>query len=228
TPTISNCLIVGDTSYGSALALGITDADPTIVNSTITGHRHGILCSHATATVTNCILWGNTIDSIVLYVGGAATVTYSDIEGGWEGTGNLDVDPLFVDSDGSDDDPNTWEDNDYRLLAESACIDAGDNTAVPAWLTSDLDGRLRFADRMGTPDTGEGVPPIVDMGAYEYQCTGDLDGDGEIALGDLAGLLAHYGTTSGPAYAHGDLDQDGDVDLSDLAALLAAYGETCE
>jgi hypothetical protein len=56
---------------------------------------------------------------------------------------------------------------------------------------------------------------------------GDFDGDGEVALSDLAQLLANYGTTSGAVYGDGDIDRDGDVDLSDLAALLAVYGESC-
>ncbi|MBU0617624.1 MAG: choice-of-anchor J domain-containing protein, partial [Planctomycetes bacterium] len=59
-------------------------------------------------------------------------------------------------------------------------------------------------------------------------CFGDLDGDDDIDLADLAQLLAHYGTTSGASYEDGDLDGDGDVDLADLAALLAVYGTTCE
>jgi hypothetical protein len=56
---------------------------------------------------------------------------------------------------------------------------------------------------------------------------GDLDGDDDVDLSDLAQLLANYGTTEGATYHDGDLDGDGDVDLSDLAALLAVYGVSC-
>ena len=56
---------------------------------------------------------------------------------------------------------------------------------------------------------------------------GDLDGDDDVDLADLAQLLANYGTTSGATYHDGDLDGDGDVDLADLAALLAVYGVDC-
>jgi hypothetical protein len=58
-------------------------------------------------------------------------------------------------------------------------------------------------------------------------CFGDLDGDNDIDLADLAQLLANYGTPSGAVYEDGDLDVDGDVDLADLAALLSVYGTTC-
>lgn len=57
-------------------------------------------------------------------------------------------------------------------------------------------------------------------------CPGDLDGDLDVDIADLAMLLAHYGNT-GASPEDGDLDGDGDVDLADLAALLAVYGTVC-
>lgn len=59
------------------------------------------------------------------------------------------------------------------------------------------------------------------------RCPGNLNGDGQVNLADLAALLAHYGTTTGALPQDGDLDDDGDVDLADLAGLLSAYGTTC-
>jgi hypothetical protein len=59
------------------------------------------------------------------------------------------------------------------------------------------------------------------------ECLGDLDGDGDVDLGDLSILLAHYGMISGAELEDGDLDGDGDVDLADLSELLAVYGTTC-
>lgn len=58
-------------------------------------------------------------------------------------------------------------------------------------------------------------------------CPGDLNSDNVVDLGDLAGLLANFGTVSGATTADGDLDGDGDVDLSDLAGLLAVFGVSC-
>ena len=59
-------------------------------------------------------------------------------------------------------------------------------------------------------------------------CVGDLDGDGDTDLADLAELLGAYGSVSGdPNYnPNADLDNDGDVDLADLAELLGDYGCT--
>lgn len=58
-------------------------------------------------------------------------------------------------------------------------------------------------------------------------CVGDLDGDNDVDLSDLAVMLANYGTTSGAGPEDGDTDSDGDVDLTDLAVLLSAYGTPC-
>ena len=52
---------------------------------------------------------------------------------------------------------------------------------------------------------------------------GDLDGDGDVDLSDLAKLLSSYGCTGGGCI--GDLDGDGDNDLEDLSLLLASYGQ---
>jgi hypothetical protein len=56
--------------------------------------------------------------------------------------------------------------------------------------------------------------------------TGDVDGDGDVDLSDLALLLAAYGACEGdPNYnAAADLDGDGCIALTDLALLLSNYG----
>jgi hypothetical protein len=59
-------------------------------------------------------------------------------------------------------------------------------------------------------------------------CTGDLDADGQVRIGDLIGLLASWGPCPGdPAPCDADLDGDGDVDGQDLAIILERWGP-CE
>jgi hypothetical protein len=82
-------------------------------------------------------------------------VTYSDVKGGFGGTGNINADPLFVDAIGGN----------LRLSSGSPCIDKGSNAGVPSGITTDLDGNPRVLDG----DSNGTV--IVDMGAYEYLIT---------------------------------------------------------
>jgi len=227
------------------------DSSSTLVNCTISGNMAdneggGVYCGYnSSLTLANCILWRDTPDEIYVYYG-SAIVTYCDVQGGWPGVGNIDADPLFVDPDGPDDDPNTWEDNDFHLAADSPCIDAGCNWAVPQdsvdldgdgrtteYTPLDLDGEGRFFDDPDTADTGCGCPPVVDMGAYEsggtgpQPCPGDLDCDRVVGHSDLGILLADWGCDDPVNGCAGDLDCDGDTDHSDLGILLAHWGESC-
>jgi hypothetical protein len=89
----------------------------------------------------------------------------------WPGTGNINADPKLVDGNNGD----------FHLLKDSPCIDAGDNSALALHAT-DIDGDDRRIDDPAVADTGNGTPPIVDMGAYEFSLggggTSDTDDDG--------------------------------------------------
>ena len=55
---------------------------------------------------------------------------------------------------------------DYRLLPGSPGIDG---------ITTDIRGFPRFLDDYFQPDTGVGMGPIVDMGAFEMNTVWDWD-----------------------------------------------------
>jgi hypothetical protein len=163
----------------------------TIVGNSAARSGGGIGCwgPEATAVLSNCILWNDSAPSgaeIALGAQSTLTVSYSDVQGGqaeaeiedgslliWE-AGNIDTDPLFVDPD----------DDDYHLAPGSPCIDAADNLGVPFQDTTDLDRLPRFMDDLDTPDTGNGLCFIVDMGSYEVLGLrrGDTDRNGSGAM----------------------------------------------
>ncbi|HUU98180.1 MAG TPA: right-handed parallel beta-helix repeat-containing protein [Phycisphaerae bacterium] len=250
-PTISNCAIAANTANDDGGAIYCWDDNSArIVNCTIAANfasaGRALACDSSpyheapnAVEIVNCVLWDG--DGIRNYDESTITVTYSDVFGGWPGAGNIDADPLFVDPDGPDDDPNTWEDNDFHLSGGSPCIDAGCNWAVPPDIADldddgdtseitplDLDGEGRFFDDPDTADTGCTCPPIVDMGAYEYggtgpqPCPGDLDCDRDVDESDLGILLAAWHVS-----ADGDLNCDGVTDHADLGTLLGNWGNVC-
>jgi len=170
-PALTNVTFSGNSSQGDGGGMWNLFSHPVLSNVTFNGNSSqgvggGMFNAVSSPTLTNCIVWGNTPDQI-LDDASTTTVTYSDIQGGHPGSGNIDAAPLFVDADGPDNIPGT-PDDDLRLQEMSPAIDAGDNTALPAGVTTDVGGLPRLADAPGVPDTGNGVPPIVDMGAYEY------------------------------------------------------------
>lgn len=67
----------------------------------------------------------------------------------------------------------------------------------------------------------------LDLIASPDGCPADLDGSGDVGLGDLAVLLSSFGRAEGATHADGDLDADHDVDLADLSLLLAEFGTHC-
>ena len=74
-------------------------ADQYLTNNTIYNNNAdvcggGIYTHDMTSNIMNCILWGNTAP-VDRQISGTATVTYSDVDGGWTGTGNINEFPLF-------------------------------------------------------------------------------------------------------------------------------------
>jgi len=95
--------------------------------------------------VINTILW-NRLPEIRLRDFSSITVMYSNVQGGYEGEGNIDAIPKFA----------SLMDGDYRLRPNSPCISAGTNDGAPPF---DKDGNQR-------PN-----PPgsKCDIGAYESE-----------------------------------------------------------
>lgn len=120
----------------------------TIVYNTCDWRGGGAYLSINNSGLINCIVFGNTagVEGDNLYYYNNPTLTSScspDLAHGVDG--NSTNSPSFRDSAGKD----------YRLLPNSPCRNAGDNTSVST--EHDLAGNQRIIDS------------IVDIGAYEYQ-----------------------------------------------------------
>ncbi|MCH7872672.1 MAG: hypothetical protein IID33_13325, partial [Planctomycetes bacterium] len=165
-PTFTNCAFIRNSATGNGGGMNNDNSGPILTNCTFADNAAssggGLYNANgSTPTLANCIVWGDIPDAIVDVTGASSTVRYSNVQGGWGGTGNINGNPLFADTPAAD----------YRLSAGSPAIDAADNDSVPFGVALDVDLLSRFLDDPNTPDTGNGTPPIVDMGPYEFQIT---------------------------------------------------------
>jgi len=143
---ITGTSVVNNHAAGYIGGIDVTGTSAIINNVTVSGNTSGNgggigISGNSNADITNSIVWDNTGDEVWVY-SSSAIVTYSDIQGGYDGVGNINTDPLFIDADA----------DDYGLQIESPCIDAG--TA-----DTDGDGDEDIIDYFGT---------APDMGAFEF------------------------------------------------------------
>jgi len=157
-PSLMNVTITGNTADAQGGGIYCYSSSPSLVNVTITGNTAeyvggGIFCYiNSNPNLVNCIMWNDSPQEIYIS-SGSVIATYSDIQGGWAGTGNIDQNPLFV---GSGDHP-------FSLMEASPCIDAGiPDTLGLNLLPWDIIGNERIWDGDGNGSA------IIDMGAYEY------------------------------------------------------------
>ena len=126
-PNISNCNINTNSSLENGGGIYCYQSNPAIENCTINGNTAlgiiseggGIYCGYSSPTGVNNIIWANSAPTgSQIYISGTTSsfaCTYSDIQGGFVGYGNIDYDPLFVDP----------SNGDFHLQSASPCIDAG-------------------------------------------------------------------------------------------------------
>jgi hypothetical protein len=153
-PTITNCTFIENSVDGGGGGMRNSGSNPVISNCTFSGNMALAGCGmrnyYSSPTVINCILWGDYYDEIY-DVDSNPTVTYSDLQGGYPGVGNIDADPLFF----------TFMEFEYFLDAGSPCIDAGIPATSVVEPTEDgiSDWHPRWPDWI--PNS-----PHPDMGAY--------------------------------------------------------------
>jgi len=219
---ITNNWICGNHGYepytcAGIYLLGAIDQAHIRNNTICSNNTYGIYLESGTEPeVVNCIVYGNTTQ--VGTVGSPlGTVSYSCIEGGYSGTGNISDDPLFLAADIGD----------YHLTWDSPCVDAGMLDSAEQG-ERDIDGNPRVMG--GRVDMGADEDfPHCDRLLYDdwvllgrpdcwltpYQCDGDAACDIEneflkyrVYINDLNLVTANWKKRAGDP----TLDPCADID----------------
>ena len=150
---LQNCVISGNTAP-SVGGYGHESGVSYLVNCTVADNDDdGASGDAGTLNITNCIVWGN--DTQIAGVG-TIIVTYSNVQGGYTGTGNVTGTPVF------------GERGRHYYMLDGIC-DAVDsaNSGATHYLGMDPMGHGSY-DHPDVSDTGAGSPAYADMGAYEF------------------------------------------------------------
>jgi hypothetical protein len=124
TLSMENTAIFGNTTQGngsgwtinSRSGVVISSGEVSIVNCAIAYHSNlGLTRYGGSVAVTNSILFFNAPGQ---FFGDSVLVTYSDVEAGLPGIGNIDVNPVFASP------------TDLRIVPPSLCIDAGNPDSI--------------------------------------------------------------------------------------------------
>lgn len=165
--TFTNCLFHDNTAGDGGAVLNVfgtaTFNNCTLANNSARiGYGGAVVDPEGRITFRNSILWGNTAVKADAQIStGSSTLTiatYSNVQGGWSGTGNINSDPDFHGS------------SDFSLHSASPCKNAGDNNLLPT-----DNGDLNWNNNVGEALPKDlGMSPrkkfvVVDMGAFEVQ-----------------------------------------------------------
>jgi parallel beta-helix repeat protein len=217
-PTLINSIISGNTTSGNGGGIFNDVSSIAIINCTISGNTAslggglyalGSIGTPSSATLTNCILWGD-IAPVYNEIGNGAhstvTITYSDIDQtGLAGTGDIDADPMFVRNPGTN---STSDFGDLHLRGNSLAINTASDAAISG-TTTDFAGNSRII--AGTVDMGAfestatqlvifTQPPINTAPGGSMSIVVDVDDqNGNIVATDNSKVVAHIAT--GPAGA---------------------------
>ncbi len=208
TTTRTNC---GPSDAGSGLY--VNGGAVEVVNSTIARNADatGIHLAGGTLDVMNSIVYFNNGNGT--QIGGAATVTYSDVQGQpvYPGIGNINYNPVFAGT--------TCDVNDLYVVLGSLAIDGGnpdpiynDQCLPPGQLTERND--MGFT---GGDNCFDNLEDACLMG--EITLMGDINNDCKVDISDVI-LVLRMALDLDPDQVCADINSDGIVDISDVIRTL--------
>jgi len=231
--TVTNCIFTGNTAVRHGGGIFNDRSSATITNCTFSENKAssggGLYNSHNSGSIlTNCILWDNTPDQIN---GDIPTVTYSDVQSGWIGLGNIDADPCFVlpgywDVNGTPGDQRDdfWVNGDYHLKSQAGRWDANSES----WIKDYVSSPCIDAGNPGCPLGDEPAPNgnRKNMGAYggtaeaskspaNGRNIADLTNDWAVDFNDLKAFVSYW-LEAGDCIPS-DLDRSEFVDFGDYS-----------
>jgi len=209
-PKITHCVICNNHGPGVELQTGPqTISLATITNCTIVANQQpGIV--GGVPIITNSIIYNNasSIESLFPFV------TYSNVQGGLPGIGNIDDEPFFADANNGDyhlkSQAGRWNTNEGQWTKDgvtSPCIDAGDPN-------SDWGGELWPHGKRINMGAFGGTPQ-ASMSLSGEGNVADFNNDDVVNIKDLA-ILAEVWLVEDVLLAP-DISRNGLVNLADLA-----------
>jgi predicted outer membrane repeat protein len=219
-PTLTNCMFIGNSGeFGGAsahydLAIATYSKCTFAANTALYGKAvyssRWYMTSPSIIRLDNCIIRDggeeiyNDSNSII-------TIIYSDVEGGWPGKENIDIDPCFVDVNNGD----------YHLKSQAGRWDVGSQS----WVQDDVASLCIDAGNTNSPIGSEPFPNggRINMGAYgstiqasksyfgspvcETVVAGDINGDCIVNFKDLAFMAFHWLEDRGAANSNTIVDE---------------------
>jgi hypothetical protein len=222
-PKVTNCTFNGNVAMVGAGMYNRTGGSPILKNCTFSGNEATLAGgiynrSDSDPNLINCILWGNMPDQIIDYDYPISntTVLFSDVQGGWQGLGNIDADPCFADPCN----------DDYHLKSQAGRWDANSES----WVLDDVTSPCIDAGNPGCPLDDEPAPNgnRRNMGAYggtaeaskspvNWRSIADLTNDWVVDSNDLK-VFIDYWLNTGECIP-GDLNRNQSTNSADFALL---------
>ncbi len=206
-PILTNCMFIGNSAdFGGASAhydLAIATYIKCTFSANSSQYGKALYCSSWDTRIpnivrlNNCIVWDggeeiyndNDNNSII-------TIIYCDVQGGWPGKGNIDIEPCFAYVNNGDyhlkSQAGRWDANEGLWTKDdvtSPCIDAG-NTNSPVGLEPFPNGGVINMGAFG--GTAEASKSYFGEPVCEKIVAGDINGDCIVNFKDLAFMAFHW------------------------------------